>query len=454
MQMKAQKTNFVEVRVCHDELNHVDSLLTSYLNLFDTNSLRTFLITSIAMSDYLEIWRQCRCQNFDIQHKIVKSSWQKIHLWKYILNSSSLSSTQLKFFLSLIDEWIEICREYVSWIVIMYDLLRAHLDRFANVRNESSVKILEEFSFENWNRFYEICRAYWRMSSRSKSLDRFAEINVQKQNKLVIQSFFLIDSRLVDFATNEDTTMIAVSIVDYVESSNEIEENDRFDASLQSVDQLRLDDRFHHDFAQFFRHIITDLQSIDERNFRSKLDLVSRERLLIVIAKQVVELDSLNKTHDAFNPSRSILHTFTWAASQIHTFSSVVISQKIDTTSTKNCEQSDSSSSKSIWMFVVSLDYVNACRLMSLNSTQSEYRLSSRDFAESVADDVFVTSHCWQIVVVIWLIRMKKSSLDDDLLVDDMSLSKTLIALLLIIISTDVKQRRMFIVAQQNSVDA
>lgn len=145
----------------------------------------------------------------------------------------------------------------------MHELLRAHPDRFVDVRDDNIVKILERFLFEDWNRSYEICRAYWRMSLRLK-LDRSEEIKVQKQNKLAIQLLFLTDARPVHLATNEVMTLAAANTADYIESSNEIEENNRPDAPLQPVDRLRLDDLFHRDFAQSFQNITTNLQQIDE----------------------------------------------------------------------------------------------------------------------------------------------------------------------------------------------
>lgn len=142
-------------------------------------------------------------------------------------------------------------------------------------------------SAENWNRAYEICRAYWRMNSDAKQTDMEAE--KKKQNRPAIKPTFLTDADLSRTTTEEENKLTTVNLDEYLRGlkTDDAESNDDEETlTMEPTQLMKLSDRFNEEFAKSFRHISAPLHKIDEENFRPRLDYNNHCLLLAHIGQE------------------------------------------------------------------------------------------------------------------------------------------------------------------------
>lgn len=90
----ALKKNLPGVRVCGISPD-TGQLLAGYLNLPDTNSLRSLLTDSSMAKGPLTRWANSRKKGFGVPGKDKDSIWLKKQLWEYISRPDSLTAQEL-----------------------------------------------------------------------------------------------------------------------------------------------------------------------------------------------------------------------------------------------------------------------------------------------------------------------------------------------------------------------
>lgn len=386
----ALKNNMHGVRVCNKNLKNAGAVLAGYLFLKDTTALRKVLEDSEVANGILKVWADSRKKGFEVAEKNSQTTWQKQGLWNFIRDSNSLTVDQLNYTIPLPrgDPTLDgNARGYVSWIVTMVRLMET-IPKCFEGPPDGTPAVLCGRTYKDWNRAYELMRAYWRYHSEARKATVSKE-NEKRQTKKAEEPLFLQDSDYAGVTTEDEAKLTAVNLGNYLEGYDEESEADEEEELSEVINKATVQQslKFDDQFQKYFQQKPTRLETIDKSNYRPRLDYRNQVQLLSFIGShaQVMFPSAEDVALDSASPVTSEITEQTRASGVEEVLGDA------DTVVTHTRE--------SFWSLMNAVNRVSAIP-PSYEAACTELNLDLKQPKVPTGTDKFVTPYPWQIVAV------------------------------------------------------
>ena len=429
----ARNSNLMSVQVIHAKtIFDSNQELTGYVSFHNTQELHEFLSMSDTVKEILLRWFKSHSAGFSISHKDAKSTWElKIIFNDYILKPDSIDDETLQFCLPLSAEWYFSDEwGYLTWVIIMFQLLRNCLKQFADISKSRVTQVLRRYTAEDWFWAFSLLHAFWWRKRLAEKYEVKGMTVTQKQVQSALLPLFLMNEDYHSVTSDERALLSADNNVCLTEVTlNESSDDDEID-ELTEEEKAVCFQQFKESVMQKLISSDMNLMKADDSNVWLKLNAA----LFIDVSELVT--DSIWLIHSNWKALNDffVLNNHREVMTSVRCDAAMKAIQK---KALSSADEVKTDVREAFWDMQMSFRSVNAAHPLYLHSCE----IISVNSVKPVVNEC--TLHSWQVMTVIWFVLMKESLICDSLCMYDIDLSKTVVtcALILMMMRKEKVQR-------------